>query len=224
MEKKLRNNRIVVCIPGRQFSGNFLDCWTQLFGSLLKNGFQVKLSREYTCTLPIVRHKCLGVSGFGPRRKTLFNGEYDYILWIDSDQIFLPKHFEYLYADAEGGLEVVSGYYNYADLSGCALGWIEGDDFKHVTRETGELMKKAKDENRLVACDWVGMGFMLIKKGVFERIDYPYFAHPEQLMQEGTFLDVLGEDLYFGKKLKDAGIPIHVDPRVRVGHEKMTIL
>ena len=228
-EKKAKP-RIIVCVPGQQFSGWFLDCWTSLFGKLLIHGFQTVLSREYTCTLPVVRHRCLGVSGKGGKRQSPFNGEYDYILWIDSDQTFTFDHFMVLYANMQMNpdIKVCSGYYAYNDMTGYALGYFEEEDkeYKHLEFDIRlverDYMIRARSEKNLVTCDWSGLGFMLIRKGVFESIDYPYFAHPEFMLEKN--LDVLGEDLYFGKKLKEAGIPIYVDPRVYLGHIKQRII
>jgi GT2 family glycosyltransferase len=213
-------------MPGNQFSGAFMDSWTQLFGRLLMRGFQVILSREFVSTLPVVRHRCLQVSGSKGRRQSPFGGQYDYLLWLDSDQVFTEQNFNDCYETLwlEPDKKIVAGYYQYADMSGFAFGWLEGkDDFKHITKGHKEVITRAKEQQCLVEVDWSGMGFMLMKKGVFEEIDYPYFTHPEFLMNTDT-PDVLGEDLYFGAKLKAAGIPIYIHPECRIGHEKAVIL
>jgi len=218
--------RLLVCMPGNQFSGAFIDSWTQLFGRLLMRGFKVVLSREFVSTLPVVRHRCLQASGAKGRRQSPFDGNYDYLLWLDSDQVFTEENFNQCYDTLRfhDEMKIVSGYYQYADMSGFAFGWLEDkDDFKHVTKGHKELIEKAKDAQTLIEVDWSGLGFMLMKKGVFEAIDYPFFAHPEFLM-DTDHPDVLGEDLYFGAKLKAAGIPIIVNPLCRIGHEKAVIL
>lgn len=52
-----------------------------------------------------------------------------------------------------------------------------------------------------------GMGGMLIKTGVFGRIEYPAFMIP-WLKSEKTYL---GEDIYFCRLLRQAGIDVWVD-------------
>jgi len=61
-------------------------------------------------------------------------------------------------------------------------------------------------------------GFLLIKKGVFEQIHYPWF--------EPTYLEIKDckdfsmEDVTLCLKLSKLNIPIHVHPEVVVGHFK----
>lgn len=87
---KARPTRIVFCLPGNNFSGRFLDCWSNLLVSLPKYNIQPILSRSESCNIYYVRNMCLGADvSRGPNQKP-FNGEidYDYLMWIDSDIIF----------------------------------------------------------------------------------------------------------------------------------------
>ena len=59
-----------------------------------------------------------------------------------------------------------------------------------------------------------GMGWMLVKKGVFEKIDYPWFG----------MINHHGEDLSFQLRAKDAGFDSYVDTSIIVGHEKEVVL
>ena len=67
-----------------------------------------------------------------------------------------------------------------------------------------------------------GMGFMLIKKGVFEKVKYPWFCQLKK--QIGDLEDYCSEDVAFCHLAKEAGFKIYVDPEIIVGHEKMRIL
>ena len=82
---------VVFCVPGRTFSNNFLQSWTETLSDLLKSGhFNVLLSNEYSSCVHIARAKCLGLSvERGPVQKP-WNGEvlYDVLVWIDSDMVF----------------------------------------------------------------------------------------------------------------------------------------
>ena len=54
---------VVFCVPGRTFSNNFLQSWTETLSDLLKSGhFNVLLSNEYSSCVHIARAKCLGLS------------------------------------------------------------------------------------------------------------------------------------------------------------------
>lgn len=52
-----------------------------------------------------------------------------------------------------------------------------------------------------------GFGIVCIKASVFSRIAFPWFQIP-YITETGRYV---GEDTYFCSRLKDAGIPIHVD-------------
>ena len=59
---------------------------------------------------------------------------------------------------------------------------------------------------------------VLIKKGVFEKIEYPWFG--PIIMG----LDFCGEDVAFQVRAKDAGFESYVDTSIVVGHEKEVVL
>lgn len=77
-------------------------------------------------------------------------------------------------------------------------------------------------EKGLLEVAYSGFGFLLIKQGVFESIDYPWFS-PEHITI-GNCVDFASEDVSFCLKARRAGFKIHVDPTVIVGHEKSQIL
>lgn len=58
-----------------------------------------------------------------------------------------------------------------------------------------------------------GLGCVLIRREVFEKIEYPYF----DLKENGY-----GSDMYFYTKVRDAGFEVWVDPRMRCGHMDYT--
>jgi len=60
----------------------------------------------------------------------------------------------------------------------------------------------------LIEVDGAGCGVMLIKTGVFKKLDKPYFVHG----------DTFGEDLYFSNKAINAGFKIYCDTTLEVGH------
>jgi len=58
----------------------------------------------------------------------------------------------------------------------------------------------------------IGMGFMLIKMSVFDKLEKPYFhfkRYEDHLM---------GEDIYFAEKVNEAGMKIFVDPTIKLAH------
>jgi hypothetical protein len=66
------------------------------------------------------------------------------------------------------------------------------------------------------------MGFMLVKKGVFEKLEYPWFKPIEK--QIGTMVDFTMEDVAFCLRAKEKGFQIFIDPKIRPGHVKQITL
>jgi len=83
----------------------------------------------------------------------------------------------------------------------------------------------------LMKVDYTGMGWMLVKSGVFEKIQYPWFS-PE--WHEMTIMDPSGgehkvkeftmEDVGFCEKVKRLNMDVFVDTNVVVGHEKNIVI
>ena len=103
--------------------------------------------------------------------------------------------------------------------------WLEEDDFKNnggvMNHETGETMSKRR---KPFTVDYTGFGWVLIKKGVFEALEYPWFAPKMQVFDSGEVQDMCGEDVSFCLDAKEMGFEIWCDPKIRVGHEKTRIL
>ena len=64
--------------------------------------------------------------------------------------------------------------------------------------------------DKLIQVDIVGTGFLLIKREVFERVEYPWFQCSDKSQS--------GEDVFFCVKCKEVGIPIFVDTGLHLGH------
>lgn len=66
----------------------------------------------------------------------------------------------------------------------------------------------------------VGLGFCLIKPEVFRATPKPWFH--SQITDDGRLL--CGEDVHFCNQVRTAGIPVHVDHDLPVGHIAETVL
>jgi len=180
-----------------------------------------------------VRNKCLCGDVLRGKRQPIFNEmDYDYVMWIDSDQVFT---FADLASLIKHDLDVVSGIYLmdpgklYAVVKDWDKNFYKKNGYFEFLSKDDVSTSKKKGET-LLQVSYSGMGFMLIKKGVIEVIDYPWFSPIwEEFGEEGTskadiISEFTSEDVGFCRKLIKAGIKIHVDLNVVVGHEKMTIL
>ena len=203
--------KVIFCVPGNTFSNRFVKCWTTLQQELHKQNIEYELMCEYAPNIYYIRGMLLGGNySHGPSQHP-WQGkkEYDYIMWIDSDIVFKPEHFFKL---LEHDKDIVSGLYlkkpqtdSMADIPTSFACFVDDSYRNLMTHEaTGELINVRAN----------GMGWMLVKKGVFEKIDYPWFG----------MINHHGEDLSFQLRAKDADIDSYVDTSIIVGHEKEVVL
>jgi GT2 family glycosyltransferase len=128
--------------------------------------------------------------------KYLLTTDADYILFLDSDM--MPPA-DMLVKLIEHDKPIVS-----------ALA------FRRVPEYEPCIYKAINDTEATVYTDYpkglievagVGMACCLIKREVFEQVPGPWYMPGK-----------LGEDLSFCKRVRDAGIPIHVDTNLVCGH------
>jgi GT2 family glycosyltransferase len=68
---------------------------------------------------------------------------------------------------------------------------------------------------------YTGFGFMLIKRGVFESMKYPWFK-PEFVNIRGS-KDFTMEDVAWCREVNKLDYQVMIDPNIVVGHEKLKI-
>jgi hypothetical protein len=212
---------VVFCLPGASFGGRFLECWTELLAWCLNNGVNPVLSRKQSCNIYYVRNMCLGADVSRGKTQKPFDGKvsYDYIMWIDSDILFTPHQFQRLLGY---GLDIVSGVY-----------LMEGGKYLATVKEWNEdyFVKNSHfqflqpddlaGKDGVLEVSYTGMGFMLVKKGVYESLEYPWFKPIEKRIN--NMVDFTMEDVAFCLRAKEAGFRIMIDPKVKVGHEKKIV-
>jgi len=177
----------------------------RLLPSLETKSIDYTYRRGAGSNVSYVRERCLRPLRPGTTRpKVPFFGElpYDYIMWIDSDIAFEPQHFWKL---VENDVDIVAGAYK--------------SDQETYSSE----VYQRPPVNDLIEAVWAGMGFMLIKKGVFEKIEPPWFQ--TRTIDIDTKKDqFVTEDIYFCQRAREAGFKIWINPEVAVGHMKEHLL
>lgn len=213
---------VVFCLPGSSYSGRFLQCWTDLVTWCLANGIRPLLSQRYSCNIYYVRTMCLGADVLrGPKQKP-FDGKlvYDYLMWIDSDMVFTPAQFQRLLSHQA---DIVAGLYRMED--GRQLAAVKDWDEEHFAKHGAFQFlgpEDVRDAQELIEVAYAGMGFMLVRQGVFEKLEYPWFKPVEKRI--GDAVDFTMEDVAFCLRAREIGFRILVDPAVGVGHEKQVVL
>jgi hypothetical protein len=213
---------IIFCLPGAHFSGRFLECWTELVGYCFVSGIHFAISRQESSNIYYARNLCLGGDLLRGPRQQPFGGEldYDYLMWIDSDQVFTPQQFQRL---LEHQQPIVAGVYLMSDGQHLATvrEWDEAFFARHGHFQFMTLAD-LEGQTELIPVSYTGFGFMLIRRSVFESLEYPWFRSEAQRI--GDVVEFASEDVSFCLRAKAAGHTVYIDPTVRVGHEKRVIL
>jgi len=235
--ERMRGKTIVMCLPGRGCSYIFMKNFLQLCFDLVQNGCAIQISQDYSSMVNFARCKVLGANVLRGPKQIPWDGKmnYDYQLWIDSDIVFDTGKFWQLCdlafpaPDEEGNTEekeIVCGWYCTEDGHTTSVAhWLDEEEFRKnggvMNHETLDSMAKRR---KPFTCDYTGFGWVLIKRGVFENLEYPWFAPKMQVFESGAVQDMCGEDVSFCLDAIEAGFKIWCDPRVRVGHEKTRII
>jgi hypothetical protein len=223
----LKDKLIIFCLPGNTYSGNFMMSFIELLSYISQQGATFKISQQYSSMVNYARCKCAGADVTKGKTQVPFGGlEYDYMMWIDSDIRFNTEVFQKL---VDMDKDIASGWYAQPGGNGSGEFYtpvveaMDDEFFKqHGTYQflTTEDMAQKTEPMKV---DYIGFGWVLIKQGVFEKIEYPWFA--PKLMNIGEEMqDVCSEDVAFCHDAKGAGFDIWLDPTCRVGHEKTLVI
>ena len=218
--------KVVLALPGRSFSGSFLMNWTQTVMTLSKKGYEVVVTNEYSSYVTYSRMKTLGLDVLRGADQVPFGGTLNYDVWltIDSDIIFTPEQVIELIEDTKK-YPVVSGLYRMQDRVHFAT--VQEWDVEYFKKYGSFEFMRDLPADKYIPVAYSGMGFFACRKGVIEKLKYPYFSYPlvEIEAEDGKILrDTCSEDVSFCKNLTDAGFEIMVNTGLHVGHEKTLVV
>jgi hypothetical protein len=218
--------KVVLALPGKSFSGTFLMNWTQTVMSLSKKGYEVVVTNEYSSYVTYSRMKTLGLDVLRGADQVPFGGTLNYDIWltIDSDIIFTPEQVIELIEDTKK-YPVVSGLYRMQDRVHFAT--VQEWDVEYFKKYGSFEFMRDLPADKYIPVAYSGMGFFACRRGVIEKLKYPYFSYPlvEIEAEDGKILrDTCSEDVSFCKNLTDAGFEIMVNTDLHVGHEKTVVV
>ena len=218
--------KVVLALPGKSFSGTFLMNWTQTIMSLSKKGYEVVVTNEYSSYVTYSRMKTLGLDVLRGADQVPFGGTLNYDVWltIDSDIIFTPEQVIELIEDTKK-YPVVSGLYRMQDRVHFAT--VQEWDVEYFKKYGSFEFMRDLPTDKYISVAYSGMGFFACRRGVIEKLKYPYFSYPlvEIEAEDGKILrDTCSEDVSFCKNLTDAGFEIMVNTDLQVGHEKTLVV
>ena len=215
--------KVIIALPGRTFSGGFMLNLLETVQTLKSKNYNVMITNEYSSYVTYSRMKTLGLDVLRGADQKPFGGKIEYDVWVtvDSDIRFTPEQIIELIEDTNK-YPVVSGLYRMEDLKhyACVKKW----DVEHyITHGSFEFMKSDEEiKDKYISVAYNGMGFFACRKGVIEKLKYPYFSYP--LVEIDGLRETCSEDVSFCKNLTDAGFEITVNTSLRVGHEKTLVI
>lgn len=213
---------VLFLIPSKSCSAGFFDSFFRLINYCYNQGIRFTVSREYSPVIFFARNLCLGGDVLRGPSQVPFNGIYNYthLMWLDDDISFTPAQFQAL---LNWDVDIVSGVYKM--VGGKYYATVKDWD-EECFLETGAFRflteRDVKNYKGLMDVVYTGFGFMLIKRGVFESLAYPWFR--PKFYEIGHCVDFCSEDVGFCKDIREKGYKIYIDPKIKVGHIKETVL
>ena len=215
--------KVLLALPGKYYSGNFLVCMINFIHNCYHNNIEIMTVQRFNSFLPFCRASTLGANIFSGATQKLFQGNFDvdYVLMIDSDQIFSYDNFIKLINEDK---DFISGIYlmNGGKYTSIVENYDNDYFLKHGNYKfiTNDEIKQKTEPFKITG--YVGLGFCVFKPHILEKIEYPWFA-PVVEKFPGGIQELKSEDASFCDKLINAGIDIYIHPQVKVGHEKSII-
>mgnify|MGYP001268046595 CR=1 FL=1 len=231
----IKKKKIIIAIPGDNFSSKFLIAWTGLLNTLWESGkYDVTISPGISSFVTFARMQTLGLNNLKGFDQKPFDGiDFDIWITIDSDIIFTPANVIKL-IESTNQHNVVSGIYRMTDLKNLAtvVNWDinyfkKNGNFEYLTVEQLDEYNKNNKNNNFMKVSYTGMGFMAVTKEALYSITYPYFNSELQeiIGNDGKIIrELISEDVAFCKNLEKNGHPIHIITDLRVGHEKKLLI
>ena len=257
---------IVFCLPGTTFSNNFLKSWSELLLYCVTHQIRPVLSCHQSSNVHFVRNMCLGADVLRGKDQKPFDGklDYDFIMWIDSDQVFSVNSFISLLkhdTDVVSGLYLMKNGHQYTVVQDwdesnflnkgsfdfltrkSLMQWLDDNADGEVEDKKDEMGNPYKDYSKckipLMPVSYSGLGWTLVKKGVYEKLSYPWFYGTKITMNKSVsigdddnsdvtenreIIDYTAEDVTFFLNLKKINVTPQVDVSSMVGHEKSIVL
>jgi len=203
--------KIGICLPiyGSIPSNSFIN-FINFLHDLFVNGrnWDIQIFMKPNMTIDKARNDLV---------KVALEAKCDYIFFIDSDMILPKLTLERLY---DMNVPVASGLY-----------FAKSPPYLPVVRDFIEdrfIFKKIIDFGKIIEVGGVGMGCCLIKKEVFDKLEYPWFkfewkkfapsAYEENDLEAKDRVYQESEDLGFCKAVLESGFKIYLNSDIVCGH------
>lgn len=226
VDKDVKKKRVMVGLPGQEYSSQFLISWTKFLVELMKDGtLDISLFPGFSKNSMFSRMKTLNLNKQEVQIKAFDGVDYDVFVTIDPTVVFNFEQFKTLVSMTEQYPAVSAMYYT----SEKTVNAIENMDYDNFVK-TGSFAFLSIDElkdKKLVKVDYTSLGFFACRRNVLQALDYPYFWYPlvDYTTEDGTpCKDVLSDEVAFCRRLCDKGFRIMLNVELRVYNEEKIVI
>lgn len=208
---------LVICMPAMSFDPEWIFKYFNPFlGYCAAKGIKVSVAKSSgRVNLSIARERILfadpnEIDDFSVTVPWKGSVPYDYMLWLDSDVKFTPADFERLLAADKDVVTAVYPLVHGQEDDGNVSIYLSASGMDGIAFHS---MADGLERSLVF-----GFGFVLIKRGVFERIPRPWFPCQKMIMLGKEIM--AGEDIAWCLKAHEAGVECWVDRGVFLPHKK----
>jgi hypothetical protein len=220
--------KIALCIPcHRQTEAKFTQCLAQMISATMS----AKIEWDGEIVTPQIETIIVSCSLLTESRNRLvaeaIHAEADYMLWMDADHVFPDYALLQLLSH---NLPVVGCNYARRFTPTAPTASREKDEGgKELIWTTRDKMEAGEVEQ----IGHMGLGLCLMDMRVFGKLEQQAISEGKEHFWPLFRIDptedgiaFVGEDVYFFKRIREAGIPVYCDHRLswEVGHLHETIL
>ena len=211
---------IAFCLPGRAQDMEFTKAFADTMYYMGKHGIEAKIWQGAGGDIYDIRNKIVSRDLPIPwDMMPVFGGDpYDYMMWIDSD----VGEFDYSHIQRliDADKDIISGIVPLGATGRSAVGQYGYDEFGQPSVQYYNVivMDQQLEPKVPVEIDFCGYAFLLVRKGVFEAMDYHWFRYSPQ--EHGGKQSGATEDIGWCARARKAGFKIWMLPGVKVSHTK----
>jgi hypothetical protein len=211
---------VIVLVPGNTFTMNFILCWTKTVCYFFNSNISFFYKFFYSPIVSHVRNLLLGsdlnkIELSNPIALTPFNDalSVDKVIFIDSDMVWEPEELHKLIMSP---FDITVAPYILSDKKTVSV----------ARTKNFMTIEEIKQCSEPFLIEHAGFGFVSCNLEVLKKMGYPWFSVQEYINNsEGKKTGhLIGEDVFFFKKAQEMGFSAYCDPRIKVGHEKVTTL
>ena len=196
--------KVFIAVPTTPFGGIHPECFKSIYG-LDRAGCWVVFDymSGYDCAQ--ARNRIA---------KQAQSEHADFVLMVDSDTVLPPDTLKLMMEEPSDVLAACCPHRPWSNIydgrvNATKLGESDYTDF-YTASDLAALRGRGVTRELVHGC---GFGATMVRTEVFGRLEWPWFKWVDY--PDGN---CLSEDLSFCERCHEAGIPVHIDPRILCGH------